>query len=404
MDERRRSRSVGRQPSFIRRIRGEGKAAVMAKLLLPAAALLALLLLAVVGAFLVFDSFRDPIPHDPEEAREALDARTVEEVAAGREQVEEIEKPLIEEPPAREEAAAPEVDTTTEQAVTAATTLPPSDEAPIPDSIANSHSPELPDRMFDAVVLIGADASGFLADSIILLLFPEGGSAPAMVSIPRDLYLYNLCSEDYRRVNANLGGCPGYANGSELLALALHEFTGVEVDHYVRVDFDGFVELIDGLGGVGICIEHPTHDEKAGLDVPAPTCHLDGRTALAYARSRNATQLIEGEWRQAWSSDFARQEHQRELLLALARQTQSASFGTILSTLQGLSHTVRLDSAWSLPEAVEWVWRYRDFDPSEVTQFTIPVEDYRTPEGAQVLIPARSFNDVLSRWWGPAQR
>ncbi len=364
-------------------------------------------LLAVFGAFLVFGSFQDEIPLDPETAEEVLGNRTVEEVTAGREQVEQFDRLLVDDSLAQtdgsEELPAPEVSTIAEaDSVTSTVTI--LGEAAVPDSIANAHSPGLPDDMFDAVVLIGADASGFLADSIILLLFPEGGAAPAMVSIPRDLYLLNHCSEDYRRVNASLGGCPGYANGSELLALALREFTGVEVDHYVRVDFDGFVELVDGLGGVGICIEHPTYDERAGLDIPAPTCHLDGKTALAYARSRHATQLIEGEWRTAWSSDFARQAHQRELLLQLAGQVRTASFGTIFSTLQELSHTVRLDSGWSLAEAVEWVWRYRDFEPSQVTQITIPVQDYRTPGGAQVLISTRPFNDVLSDWWGPARR
>ena len=374
---------------------------------LGAAALVAVVL-AASGVFFVFRSFTDPAPLDPEGAREELDSRTVEEVAASREQVEEIENPPVTEPVAEEGVSIEESPQAGEAPIEdegAETTTPPEvDEVPVPDSIANVHSPGLPDGMFDAVMLIGADASGFLADSIILLLFPEGGAAPAMLSIPRDLYLYNFCSEDYRRVNANLGGCPGYANGPELLALAIHEFTGVEMDHYVRVDFNGFVQLIDGLGGVGICFEHPTYDEKAGLDVQEPTCHIDGNTALAYARSRNATQFIEGEWRQAWSSDFARQEHQRQLLLELAGQMQDSSLGTILSTLQGLSHTVRLDSGWSLTEAVEWVWRYRGLDPSQVTQIRIPVQDYRTPEGAQVLIPTRSFNDILSGWWGAAQR
>ncbi len=365
------------------------------------------LLLAVFGVFFAFGQFQDEIPHDPETAREVLDNRTVGEVESGREQVEEFDRLLEDDLDAGEDAGEqyPETSgsTLTEADTVVSTAVTRGDPA-LPDSIANAHSPVLPDEMFDAVVLIGSDESGFLADSIILLLFPSGGSAPAMVSIPRDLYLLNHCSEDYRRVNASLGGCPGYANGSELLALALHEFTGVKVDHYVRVNFDGFVELVDGLGGVGICIEHPTYDEKAGLDIPAPTCHLDGRTALAYARSRDAIQHIEGEWRTAWTSDFARQAHQRELLLELADQMRSASLGAMLSTLQGLSHTVRLDSGWSLVEAVEWVWRYRDFEPAQVTQITIPVQDYRTPGGAQVLIPTLSFNEILSGWWGPAQR
>ena len=386
--------------------RNRSDTTILRKTFLVGAGALVALVVAALGVSLVFGSFRDPTPHDPEGARAELDSRTVEEVAASREQVAEIESIPVAEPVVEEvtEESLQAEEASTEGTGVPTTTIPPAEEVSAPDSLANAHSPGLPDGMFRAVMLIGADASGYLADSIILLLFPEGGAAPAMVSIPRDLYLYNLCSEDYRRVNANLGGCAGYANGPELLALAIHEFTGVEMDHYVRVDFNGFVQLIDGLGGVGICFEHPTYDERAGLDVQEPTCHIDGKTALAYARSRNATQLIEGEWWQAWAAAFARQEHQRQLLLQLAGQMQNSSLSTILSTLQGLSHTVRLDSGWSLTEAVEWVWLYRGLDPSQVTQIRIPVEDYRTPEGAQVLIPTRSFNDILSGWWGPARR
>ena len=358
---------------------------------------------------LLFQSFRDDEPHDPAQARTELGERTPEEVGESRALVEELEEtlttepePLPEEaPPAMEDPAEPVEETPPVQEPEA---VPEPVEAEEPLSIAAAHSPVLPDGMFDAVMLVGADASGYLADSIILALFPEGSAPPALVSIPRDLYLYNFCSEDYRRVNANLGGCTGYANGPELLSLAIEEFTGIAVDHYVRVNFEGFVELVDGLGGVRICFEYPTYDEKAGLDIPEASCRTDGATALAYARSRNATQLVDGEWRHAWSSDFSRQQHQRELLLKLAGQLRTSSLAAVASSLQNLSHTFRLDRGWSIAEAVEWLWRYRGLDPSQVTQLRIPVKDYRTPEGAQVLLPTETFNTVVSRWWSPAGR
>ena len=250
---------------------------------------------------LLFQSFKDAEPHDPAQARNELEERTPEEVRESREMIEELEEtlsPRLEQPPEDElsvvvystepEEEDPPIQGSDETSVS------PEVEAEDPIEIPTASSPPLPDGMFNAVVLVGADASGYLADSIILALFPEGGSAPALVSIPRDLYLYNFCSDDYRRVNANLGGCTGWANGPELLSLAIEEFTGVEVDHYVRINFEGFVELVDGLGGVQICFEYPTYDEKAGLDIREPSCRTDGATALAYARSRNATQLVEG--------------------------------------------------------------------------------------------------------------
>ena len=279
------------------------------------------------------------------------------------------------------------------------------EEEPPPYSNPHVTSPALPDEMFDTVMLIGADASGKLADSIVLGLFPEDGSAPALVSIPRDLYLPNPCTKDYRRVNASLWGCRGDVSGPELLAVVVEDFTGVGVDHYVRIDFDGFVEVVDGLGGVEICFEYPTRDEKADLDIPEAGClSADGATALAYARSRSARQLVEGEWRAAWSSDTVRQRHQREILLDLAAGVRDASLADLAASFQALSHALRLDSGWSVAEAVGWAWRYRDLDLATVTHLVVAVDSYQTPYGELVSVPTRPFNQTLSRWWESAAR
>ena len=361
----------------------------------------------VVGVRLYFGfKAAADVPFSPPEASAALAERTPAEVEEGRKEIAEQEEVELDAQPAEEapDPAAAEEDAMEEPAVEAVEDPPVEEpEAPVPEPVAFARSASrLPDGMFDTVLMMGADASGYLADSIIFALFPDGGSPPALISIPRDLYLYNFCSEDFRRVNANLGGCTGYANGPELLALAIEDFTGVAVDHFARVDFEGFVQLVDGLGGVEICFEYPTKDEKAELDVTEPGCYSDGATALAYARSRNALQLVDGEWQRAWSSDFARQQHQRELLLNLAGGLRNSSRIELLGRLQNLSHTLRLDRGWSVTEAVDWALRYRDLSPSQVAQLQLPVDDYRSPTGAQVLVPTRSFRDVLSDWWSPA--
>ncbi len=281
------------------------------------------------------------------------------------------------------------------------------EEEPTPEPYSNSHvvSPSLPDGMFDTVLLIGADASGKLADTIMLALFPEDGSTPALVSIPRDLYIPNPCTEDYRRINANLWGCRGGISGPELLGVTIEGFTGVKVDQYVRVDFDGFVELVDGLGGVEICFDYPTHDLNAGLDIAEEGCLIaDGAVSLAYVRSRNARQLVDGEWLRAWDSDHVRQRHQRELLLKLAGGLRSSSLIELLSNFQTLSHTFHLDSGWSVAEAVGWAWRYHDLELSQITHLRVSVDGYETSLGELVSVPTRPFNEVLSEWWEPPAR
>ncbi len=346
------------------------------------------------------------VPFSPPDASVALDERTAEQVEESREELTEQVGQTDDDPGGGEPApvtAAPAPQDQGELGGQEEESNSVEEQTAGPEPVDHTRSAaRLPDDMFDTVLMMGADASGYLADSIILALFPDGGGHPAMVSIPRDLYLFNFCSEDYRRVNANLGGCTGYASGPELLALTIEDFTGVAVDHFARIDFEGFVELVNGLGGVEVCFEYPTRDENAHLEISEPGCYSDGETALAYARSRNAQQLVDGEWQQAWSSDFSRQRHQRELLLNMADGLRNASRVELLLTLEDLSHTLRLDRGWSVTEALDMALAYSDLDPSAVAQLSIPVEDYVSPAGAQVLVPTKSFQDILSQWWEPA--
>lgn len=276
-----------------------------------------------------------------------------------------------------------------------------------PFVVPNTSSPLLPDGMFNSVLLIGADASGFLADVLIYVLLPSDGSAPIMVSLPRDLYLSDACSGGYGRLNGALGGCRGVASGPELLSLTVADFTGVEVDHFARVNFSGFEWVVDQLGGTTVCVgERPIRDPKSGLEL-GPGCHqADGKTTLAWVRSRNPEyQGEDGEWTRPGGSDFDRHVKQQEILFQLARKlTSASSVGALSSILSNLSSVVRTDSGWGAGEMASMAFQYRGIDSSSVRRLTISVQNYRTPGGAQVLIPARRFNDTLAAVYPSAAR
>ncbi|HEY5685767.1 MAG TPA: LCP family protein, partial [Acidimicrobiia bacterium] len=189
--------------------------------------------------------------------------------------------------------------------------------------VPNAVSPRLPDDMFTSMLLIGADESGFLADVIIDILLPADGSAPMIVSLPRDLYLPNACTDAPAKLNASLGGCRGFASGSELLAINVGSFTGIAVDHYARVNFAGFAALVDRLGGLEICVgDRPVRDIKANILEPiGPGCLVaDGATALGWVRSRHPEFLADGEWVTENGSDFIRQQRQQDLLFQMAER------------------------------------------------------------------------------------
>ncbi len=248
------------------------------------------------------------------------------------------------------------------------------------------------DSVFDAYLLVGTDASGFLADTIILALQPTDGGAPIMVSLPRDLYVWNLCKETFTRLNTGLGGCTG-ASGFELLAIMVEDYTGIPIDHLARVNFDGFARIVDVMGGITVCNDNPMRDLKSHLDLPTTGCRVvDGAVALAWVRSRHPEELVNGQWRGVGGSDFGRQRHQQDALFQLAGNAASfSSPASLTNRLSAVASAVRLDSEWSFASAVGAAWRYRGITKEDVKRFAIEVDDYRTSYGQAVLLPTEPF-------------
>ena len=276
---------------------------------------------------------------------------------------------------------------------------------PTPYGNPAATSPALPDDMFEAYLGVGSDASGVLADAIVLALAPTDGSAPILVSIPRDLYVPNPCHEGWSRVNAGLGGCEGFASGTELIALMVQGYTGIEIDHVARVSFDGFAAVVNALGGVSVCTDYPARVPRSGLDLPGGCVVADGYTTLAWVRSRHTEQLIDGTWQVVAGSDFSRQSRQQDVLFQLAAKLGSfGSAGSLDSTLAAVAGSVKVDSGWSFPDVVATAWRYRGVTRDGVNRISVAVGDLVTSAGAYVLSPTRSFNELLAEVYPPAAR
>lgn len=266
-------------------------------------------------------------------------------------------------------------------------------------------NPPLPDDMFNSYLIIGADASGYLADVIILMLQPTDGAAPIMMSLPRDLYIPNACTGEFSRVNANLGGCKGVANGPTLLALTVADFTGITIDHFAVVHFEGFAKVIDVLGGVDLCFDHPTRDAKSKLEVGAGCIRANGATTLAWVRSRSTEQLVDDQWVAIGASDFTRQRKEQDVMFLIAQKlTSFSSLSSFQSVSNSLSKSVRLDSGLSFTNALALAWQYRGLGKSQVNRISLDYDNYRTPQGALVLAPTESFNAVLAEVYPPAAR
>lgn len=192
----------------------------------------------------------------------------------------------------------------------------------------------------------GANVKGRRSDALILLTVPRGGGPATLVSIPRDLRT-EVPGRGISKINSAYGG------GPQRLVEAVQNATGLTVNHYVEVDFDGFRGLSTALGGVQVCPEHPIRDAFSNLDLPAGCQNISGDTALAWVRSRQAEQLIDGRWRRDLAGDFSRMQRQQEFLRALfdkaAGPTTLVRFPAVAFAASG---AFSVDETFGYPDAI----------------------------------------------------
>jgi len=254
---------------------------------------------------------------------------------------------------------------------------------------------------YNAYMVVGSDIGDYRADVIILVLLPTDGSPPIMVSLPRDLYLPNRCTQTYTRLNANFIGCGDDINGATLLSGAVEDFTGIEIDHFALFTFDGFEEIIDEVGGVEICNEYAVLDRKAELNLEAGCTNATGAQALAWVRSRSTLEYVDGVWRTMTNvSDLTRNERQQDIILAMLQK--AAEFDSpqeLAGVVRSVSNAFTLDDQLGLSDAISVAWDLRSLRSVDIVRLQIPVEHYLTTAGAQVLVATKPFDELLEEYF-----
>ncbi len=192
------------------------------------------------------------------------------------------------------------------------------------------------------ILLLGVDARPgqkiARTDSIILLTFNPETNAAGMLSIPRDLKVRpSAMNRDMKITSVYPAGeavsYPG--GGAALLEETITELLGYPIDQYVIVNFDGFKQIIDLIGGVDITVPYEIYDDKYPDDsygylppvhfLPGKQ-HMDGDTALKYARTRHA------------DNDYARAGRQQQVIMAIKdKVTQPGQMAALLPRLPGLA-------------------------------------------------------------------
>ena len=170
----------------------------------------------------------------------------------------------------------------------------------------------------------------FRSDSMILARIDPQNKQVTMVSLHRDT-LIDMGTNGKQKLNAahSIGGA---AYTIEVVS----KFAGVPISHYAEIDFDGFKEVVDALGGVEVDVPMEINDEDAGGHLDAGLQTLNGDQALILCRARHAYDAY-------GDGDRYRAANQRLVLSAVAKKILSSDPITMANTIQALSKYITTD-------------------------------------------------------------
>lgn len=263
---------------------------------------------------------------------------------------------------------------------------------PTPTLIPTSEAWENDERT--NILLMGIDrrpGEAFISrtDSMMLVSVDGQNEKASVLSIPRDLYV-NIPGHGLDRINTAFvyGSTGNNPAGGAAMAMHTVEYNlGVHIDHYVLVDFSAVTKTIDTLGGVDVYvpfeINDPTFpDMDYGYDplyIPSGLQHMDGHTALKYARTRHV------------DNDFGRAARQQQVIMAARDKALGLGLADLLSRApqlyQRVEHGVRTDL--SLEQIVQLARDVGKIDSENIRSDVLDldyVSTHLTDQGSQVLV------------------
>ena len=223
---------------------------------------------------------------------------------------------------------------------------------------------------------------GQRSDTVILAHLAKGNKVATLVSLPRDSWVTIPGYTDAAgvaqpphldKLNSafSLGGAP-------LLVSTVQQLTGIHVDHYVEIDFAGFQNMVNALGGVDICLSQPAHDVQTGLNLTAGQHHLNGTTALEFVRQRYGLPL----------GDIDRIKRQQQFMASMMRKVESA--GTLANPLKlndfldALTKSISVDSGMSASDLAKLAVKLKGLGTGSVVLTTMPLTGFSTQDGISV--------------------
>ncbi len=219
---------------------------------------------------------------------------------------------------------------------------------------------------------VGHDVSAN-SDTMMVVHVSADHTRVTVVSLPRDSWL-SIPGHGMSKINAAYG-----LGGPALMVQTIEQATGLTINDYVEVNFLGFVKVIDALGGVNVCLPEAVDDSYSGLSLAAGRHHVNGITALEYARDRHSFA----------TSDLARiQDQQRLVSSALSEAISAGTLANpvkLASFLSAALSAVKVDRGLNVSALAD---EMRGISTSDVAFTTVPLAnvDYQTPDGESAVL------------------
>jgi LCP family protein required for cell wall assembly len=220
------------------------------------------------------------------------------------------------------------------------------------------------------------ELNGIRPDVLVVVSIDVDKGGVTMVNLPRDTMVEIPPCEGGEEDGSWNGGVDQLNHamtygGMDCQGNTVETITGIHLDHIVLVDFAGFENIVDSVGGIEMCIPEPIDDPKAHLKLDSGLQELNGEQALGLARSRDSTES---------GSDLGRIENQQRMIGAILREVTE---GEILSSpaslygfLDSITDSLTTDSGFTVDKMTELAIAMREVDLGRMNMVTAPVVDY----------------------------
>ena len=226
--------------------------------------------------------------------------------------------------------------------------------------------------------LCSQGVNGVNSDVVMILHLNPVSHSVSILSIPRDLFVPNARSDGANKIDAAL-----YQGPDQLIA-AIEDDFGIPIQHFVELNFDSFINVVQALGGIKMYFPEPVYDAYSGLNIQTTGCiQLNGTQALQVVRARHVQYKGPGVttddptyWPQEAQSDIARIRRDHEFLRVLATAVKAKGLSNPITDQQliaGVAGQLTVDSGFSASAMINLVLTYHDVDVNSAPQLTVPV-------------------------------